>query len=182
MEERRAARTGTVSGLALLAGGTAVVAASGGAHSVFAAGLLWLLALGMAHALLDEINRQARRRSAGGWARPDTVNAVLLGCWSATALSAAALLPAPTAVRVVGLVLSAGYALSCGYFVVVRRLTVSSSGGTASTSVPATSPGTQSSATASGPPGSSAPSTGSPSATETTNTDVMPDGYGMSSR
>jgi hypothetical protein len=160
VEERRAARIGTLSGLALLAGGTALVAATGGAHSVFAAALLWLLALGMAHALLDEINRQARRRSAGGWARPDTVNAVLLGCWSAAALTVAALVPAPTSVRVVGLVLSAGYALSCGYFVVARRRTVSGSGGTAGGSVPTP-----------GPSESSAP-----------DTDVMPDGYGMTSR
>jgi hypothetical protein len=151
VEERRTARIGTVSGLALLAGATALVAATRGTHSVLAGGLLWLLALGMAHALLDEINRQARRRSAGGWTRPDTVNAVLLACWSAAALTAAALIPAPATARVVSLVLAAGYALSCAYFVVARRRTVNGS----------------------------APSTGSPSSTDT---DVMPDGYGMSSR
>ena len=133
MEERRAARVGTVSGLALLAGGTAVAAVTGGAHSVFATILLGMLAAGMGHALLDEIRRQARRRSAAVWGRHDTVNAVLLGLWAAGALSATLLAVAPAAVRVVGLVLSLGYALSCAYFVVERRRTVRLMEGTATT-------------------------------------------------
>ncbi len=124
MEERRSARVGTVSGLALLAGGTAVAAAAGGAHSIFATVLLGMLAAGMGHALLDEIRRQARRRSAAGWMRHDTINTVLLGSWSAAALGTTALAVAPVPVRVVGLALSFGYALSCAYFVVERRRTV----------------------------------------------------------
>jgi hypothetical protein len=181
VEERRAARVGTVSGLALLVGGTALIAATRGAHSIFATSLLCLLSAGLAHALLDEIRRQARRRTAGGWAVADTANAVLLAGWAVGALTTAAL-AAPTAVRVVGLALAGGYVLSCGYFVVERRRTVTSSGGTATASPPASQAGTQSSPTGSGPAPSSGPSTGSPSSTETTKTDVMPDGYGMSSR
>jgi hypothetical protein len=120
VEERRAARIGTVSGLALLLGGTAIAAAAGGARSVFATILLGLLALGMAHALLDEIRRQAGRRSAGGWAAHDTANTALLAIWSVGALSAAVL-----AVGAVGLILSLGYAVSCAYFVRERRRTIS---------------------------------------------------------
>ncbi len=121
MEERRVARIGTVSGLALLAGGTAVAAVAGGAHSIFATILLAMLTIGMGHALLDEIRRQARRRSVPGWARHDTVNAVLLASWAAGALIATVLAVTPAAARAVGLALSLGYALSCGYFVIERR-------------------------------------------------------------
>ena len=124
MEERRAARIGTVSGLALLAGGTAVAAAAGGTHSVFATVLLGMLAVGMGHALLDEIRRQARRRSVGGWARHDTVNTFLLAAWAGGALSATILLVAPTPLRAVGLVLSLGYAVTCAYFVFERHRTI----------------------------------------------------------
>ena len=124
MEERRRARIGTVSGLALLAGGTAVAAVTGGAHSVFATLLLGMLTLGMAHALLDEIRRQARRRSDPGWAVHDTVNTALLATWAVAALSAAGLPVIPAAVRVVSLSLSLGYALCCAYFVVERRRTI----------------------------------------------------------
>lgn len=123
MEERRSARVGTVSGLALLAGGTAVAAVAGGSRSVFASIMLGLLAAGMGHALLDEIRRQARRRSTAGWARHDTINAVLLASWSAGALVIAGLPVAPVPVRAVGLVLSVGYAAACSYFVVERRRT-----------------------------------------------------------
>jgi hypothetical protein len=181
VEERRAARAGTVSGLALLVGATALIAATRGAHSIFAASLLCLLSAGLAHALLDEIRRQARRRSAG-WAVADTVNAVLLAGWSVGAATTAALVAAPVTVRVVTLTLACGYALSCGYFIAERRRTVRSSGGTATASSSAAQAGTQASAIGSGPEPSSGPSTGSPSSTETTKTDVMPDGYGMSSR
>ena len=125
MEERRAGRIGTVSGLALLAGGTGIAAVAGGTHSIFATTLLGMLAVGMSHALLDEIRRQARRRPATGWARHDTVNTVLLASWAALALTATVLAVAPTPVRAVGLVLSLGYALSCAYFVVERRRTIS---------------------------------------------------------
>jgi hypothetical protein len=124
VEERRAGRIGTVSGLALLAGGTAIAAVAGGAHSIFATILLGMLAVGMGHALLDEIRRQARRRSATGWARHDTANTVLLASWAAGALTATVLTVAPTSVRAVGLALSLGYALSCAYFVVERRRTI----------------------------------------------------------
>ena len=122
-----AARIGTVSGLALLAGGTAVAAVAGGAHSIFATVLLGLLAVGMGHALLDEIRRQARRRSVGGWAAHDTVNTVLLACWATGALIATILAVAPATVRAVGLTLSLGYAVSCGYFVLERRRTITAS-------------------------------------------------------
>ena len=121
MEERRVARIGTVSGLALLAGGTAVAAVAGSAHSIFATLLLGLLAAGMGHALLDEIRRQARRRSVSTWAAHDTVNTVLLAGWAAGALVGSVLAVAPATVRAVGLTLSLGYALSCGYFVLERR-------------------------------------------------------------
>jgi hypothetical protein len=136
VRERRAARVGTVSGLALLTGGTAVAAVAGGAHSVFATILLGMLAAGMGHALLDEIRRQARRRSAAVWGRHDTVNAVLLGLWAAGALSATLLAVVPPAVRVVGLTLFLGYALSCAYFVVERRRAVRLMDRTATTEVP----------------------------------------------
>jgi hypothetical protein len=131
VEERRSARIGTVSGLALLAGGTAVAAVAGGAHSIFSTALLGLLAAGMGHALLDEIRRQARRRSVGGWAVRDTVNTVLLACWAAGALIATILAVAPATVRAVGLALSLGYAVSCGYFVLERRRTITIIGATA---------------------------------------------------
>jgi len=124
VEERRRGRTGTVSGLALLAGGTAVTATAEGARSVFAALLLGMLTVGMAHALLDEIRRQARRRSTPGWAVHDTVNTASLATWAGGALGAAALPVVPAAVRVTGLALSLGYALSCAYFVIERRRTI----------------------------------------------------------
>jgi hypothetical protein len=121
VEERRSARVGTVSGLALLAGGTAVAAVAGGAHSVFATILLGLLAVGMGHSLLVEIRRQARRWTPGGWGRADTVNAVLLGCWAEAALILTILEAASAPVRVVGGLLAAAYAGSCVYFVTERR-------------------------------------------------------------
>jgi hypothetical protein len=123
VEERRAARIGTVSGLALLAGGTAVAAVAGGSHSVFATILLGLLTLGMGHALLDEIQRQARRR-VGVWCAHDTANTVLLGSWSGVALITSVLAITPATVRTVGLALSLGYAMSCAYFVIERRRTI----------------------------------------------------------
>jgi len=120
VEERRSARVGTVSGLALLAGGTAVAAVAGGAHSVFATVLLGLLTLGLGHALLTEIKRQAGRRG-GGWAVPDSVNTVLLASWAGGALALTLAPVAPVAVRGVAALLAVGYALSCAYFVHERR-------------------------------------------------------------
>ncbi len=120
VEERRSARVGTVSGLALLAGGTAIAAVAGGVHSAFATALLGVLTLGLGHSLIVEIRRQARRRSAG-WHRNDTVNAVLLGLWAETALAGGLLLDGSGQVRVVGVALALAYALACGYFVVERR-------------------------------------------------------------
>jgi hypothetical protein len=134
VKERRSARVGTVSGLALLAGGTAVAAVAGGAHSVFATVLLGMLAVGMGHALLTELQRQARRRNVDGWAPQDTVNTVLLASWAGGALSATLLAVAPTTVRAVGLLLTLGYALSCAYFVAERYRTISDPPG------PATAP------------------------------------------
>jgi len=121
VEERRGARVGTVSGLALLAGGTAVAAVAGGTHSIFATVLLGMLAVGMGHALLMEIRRQARRRTLGGWAAKDTINTVLLASWATGALTATLLAVAPAMVRAVGALLSLGYAVSCAYFVRERR-------------------------------------------------------------
>ncbi|GAA2495530.1 hypothetical protein [Winogradskya humida] len=139
MKERRSARVGTVSGLALLAGGTAVAAVAGGAHSVFATVLLGMLAVGMGHALLTELQRQARRRNVDGWAPQDTVNTVLLASWAGGALSATLLAVAPTTVRAVGLLLALGYALSCAYFVAERYRTISDPPDPATTD-PATAP------------------------------------------
>ncbi|WP_433299546.1 hypothetical protein ACQP2F_00090 [Actinoplanes sp. CA-030573] len=124
MRDRRGARIGTVSGLALLAGGTAVAAVAGGAHSIFATILLGLLALGMGHALLVELKRQAQRRSPGGWERADTVNTVLLACWAEAAMILTIIEAGPVPVRVVGGALFGAYAGSCAYFVVERRRTI----------------------------------------------------------
>jgi hypothetical protein len=121
VRERRGARIGTVSGLALLVGGTAVAAVAGGTHSIFATVLLSLLTVGMGHALLDEIHRQARRESPGGWAGRDTINAVLLASWAVGALITTVLAAHPMTVRAVGLTLSLGYAVGCAHFVVERR-------------------------------------------------------------
>jgi hypothetical protein len=121
VEERRSARVGTVSGLALLAGGTAVAAVAGGAHSFFATVLLGVLTLGLVHSLVVEIKRQARRATAGGWSRHDTINAVLLGTWAETALVMTILWAGPTPVRAVGAALVLAYAGSCGFFVTERR-------------------------------------------------------------
>jgi hypothetical protein len=187
VKERRSARVGTVSGLALLAGGTAVAAVAGGAHSIFATALLGMLAVGMGHALLDETRRQARRQTIGGWARQDTVNTALLAAWASGALLTTVLAVAPVHVRVVGLVLALGYAVICGYFVVERCRTIAGTatiiGGTGSVPAGAGTAGksTQSSPIASGP-STAMPSTGSPSATVTAKTEVMPDGYGVSSK
>ena len=120
MEERRIARVGTVSGLALLAGGTAVAAVAGGTHSVFATLLLGLLTLGLGHSLVVEIRRQARRMSPG-WSRHDTVNAVLLGTWAEAALIMTIIEARPGLDRAVGLALALGYAAGCGLFVTERR-------------------------------------------------------------
>ena len=123
MEERRSARIGTVSGLALLAGGTAVAAVAGDAHSIFATILLGLLTLGMGHSLLVEIRRQARRWTPGGWSRADTVNMVLLACWAEAAL-VLSIEAGPIALRLVGGLLAAGYAACCGHFVTERRRSI----------------------------------------------------------
>jgi hypothetical protein len=108
-----------------MAGATALVAVSGGHHSIFAVLLLGMLALVMSHALVVEIQRQARRRSQVVWSRTDTVNTVLLACW---ALIAAATTTTPVAlpVRAVSAVLAAGYTVACFYFVAERRRAVTS--------------------------------------------------------
>jgi hypothetical protein len=107
-----------------MTGATALVAVSGGRHSFFAVLLLGLLAMVMAHALVVEIQRQTRRRSQIRWYRTDTVNVVLLACWT---LIAAATTMAPFAslpVRAVGALLAVGYSAACVYFVVERRRAV----------------------------------------------------------
>ncbi|MDI6099064.1 hypothetical protein QLQ12_30515 [Actinoplanes sp. NEAU-A12] len=109
-----------------MVGATALVAVSGGRHSVFAVLLLGLLAMVLTHALVVEIQRQARRRSQTAWYRTDTVNTILLACW---ALIAAAITMAPFAslqVRGLGGLLAAGYTAASIYFVVERRRAVTS--------------------------------------------------------
>jgi len=186
VEERRKTRVGTVSGLALLVGGTAVAAVAGETHSVFATVLLGLLACGMGHALLDETRRQARRQSLDGWATHDTINTALLGAWAGGALIAT-VQATPLHLRVVGLALTFAYAVVCGYFVVERCRTIAGTatiiGGTGTIPSGTATSGSmiQSSPIASGP-STAIPSTGSPSATVTAKTDVIPDGYGVSSK
>ena len=124
MKERRKARVGTVSGLALLAGSTAVAAVAGGRHSVFTTGALGLLAVALGHSLLDEIRRQARRETTGGWAMQDTINTVLLSGWATLALVVTVMVTVPVRVRAVAAVLFVGYALTCAAFVRLRRHTV----------------------------------------------------------
>jgi hypothetical protein len=126
VEERRKARVGTVGGLALLTGGTAVAAVAGEARSIFATAALGLLALGMGHALMDEIRRQATRGPADGWVTHDTANTLLLSSWAAAALGATVLYPGSVRLRAVCLGLTIGYAAICAYFVLLRRRTVES--------------------------------------------------------
>ncbi|GAA0563749.1 hypothetical protein GCM10010172_53910 [Paractinoplanes ferrugineus] len=83
--------------------------------------LLGLLALGVGHSLLVEIRRQAHRQ-VRRWARTDTINAVLLGCWAELALIMSILEAGqPTPVRIVNAALAAAYGGSCVYFVHERR-------------------------------------------------------------
>jgi hypothetical protein len=124
VEERRTARVGTVGGLALLTGGTAIASVAGGAHSIFATATLGLLAVGMAHALMDETRRQATRGPRGGWVVEDTANTVLLVSWAVAAVITAAVYPGPIRVRVVGAALAVGYIAICAYFVWLRRRTL----------------------------------------------------------
>jgi hypothetical protein len=126
VKERRKARVGTISGLALLAGATAVAAIGGGRHSAFTTGALGLLAVALGHSLLDEIRRQARRESAGGWAAQDTINTVLLSGWAVAALVLTVAVDVPVRVRAVAATLFLGYALTCVVFVRLRRHTVAS--------------------------------------------------------
>jgi hypothetical protein len=121
VEERRSARIGTVSGLAVLAGGTAVAAVAGGTHSVFATILHALLTLGLGHSLIVEIKRQARRRSPAGWHRHDTINSVLLAVWAEMSLAGGFLLDLSGPLRAVTFALAGAYALACAYFVIERR-------------------------------------------------------------
>ncbi len=118
--ERRQARIGTVSGLALMTGATAMAAVGGGHHSVFATILLALLALGMAHAFTVEIQRQAHRRT-GRWGRNDLINTVLLASWAVASLTIAALPYLPTPVRILGLLLTFSYTAAAAYFVAERH-------------------------------------------------------------
>ncbi|SFF67853.1 hypothetical protein SAMN05421541_117152 [Actinoplanes philippinensis] len=109
-----------------MTGATALVAVSGGHHSIFAVLLLGLLALVMAHALVVEIQRQARRRSQVVWYHTDTVNTILLGCWALIA-AATTTTPFPALpVRAISALLAAGYTAACFYFVMERRRAVTS--------------------------------------------------------
>ncbi|BEL10613.1 hypothetical protein Q0Z83_088040 [Actinoplanes sichuanensis] len=109
-----------------MAGATAMVAVSGGHHSIFAVLLLGLLALVMSHALVVEIQRQARRRSQIVWYRTDTVNTILLGCWAIIAAATATTPLLAPAIRAVSALLAAGYTAACIYFVLERRRAVTS--------------------------------------------------------
>ncbi|WP_430779766.1 hypothetical protein [Actinoplanes sp. G11-F43] len=124
MRDRRQARIGTVSGLALLGGATALVAVAGGHHSIFATLLLGLLSIVMAHALVVEIQRQARRMSQIVWYRTDTINTVLLACWAMISAAATNVPALSWHVRALTAVLAVGYAAACAYFVVERRRAV----------------------------------------------------------
>jgi hypothetical protein len=123
VRERRSARIGTVSGLALLAGCTAVAAVAGGAHSIFATVLLGLLTLGLGHSLHVEIRRQAGRRTPGGWCSADTVNMVLLAGWVGAAL-VLTIEAGPIPLRLVGGALAVAYTGCCGYFITQRRRSI----------------------------------------------------------
>jgi hypothetical protein len=120
VKERRGGHLGTISGLALLVGSTALAAVAGGRHSIFATLLLGLLATGLGHSLYVELGRQARRR--GAWSHTDTINTGVLAAGGALVLL---FLAGPPAVRAVGLTLSLTYAVSCGYFVTERRRALS---------------------------------------------------------
>lgn len=170
MKERRKARVGTVSGLALLAGATAVAAVAGVGHTVFSTGALGMLAVALGHSLLDEVSRQARRESADGWAMQDTINTAMLSGWATVALILTVTAALPVRVRAVAAALFLGYALTCLFFVGLRRRTVASVG--APVRDPHAGPGRA---------GSERSRTTS-SATPTAKTDAVPDGYGMPSR
>ena len=124
MEERRRARTGTVAGLTLLVGGTAVTAVAGGTHSVPSSVALGILTLALAHSLLDEIRRQATRRSSAGWTIHDTVNTLVLGGGAIAAFVTALLGAVPVPVRLVAAALTLGYAAACLHLGCLRRRTV----------------------------------------------------------
>lgn len=123
VEERRRTRSGAVGGLALLVGGTAVAAVAGGAHSTSSSVALGILACALTHSLLDEIRRQARRRSPG-WTPHDTVSTLALGAGALVALALTLLDVLPLRVRVVGGGLAVGYAAVCLYYYVLRRRAV----------------------------------------------------------
>jgi hypothetical protein len=109
-----------------MAGATALVAVSGGHHSIFAVLLLGMLALVMSHALVVEIQRQARRRSQIVWYRTDTVNTVLLACWAVIAAATTTTPFVALPVRAVSALLAVGYTAACFYFVAERRRAVTS--------------------------------------------------------
>jgi hypothetical protein len=103
-----------------------MAASVGGDHqSLSATLLLGTLTLVLGHSLIDEIKRQARR-TAAGWTRSDTTNAVLLGLWTELALVASILVLDTTPSRAVGLGLAACYAAACGFFVTERRRAIAS--------------------------------------------------------
>jgi hypothetical protein len=119
VKERRGGHIGTISGLALLTGATALAAVAGGRHSLFATLLLGLLSLGMAHSLYVEIRRQAGRRAV--WSRHDTINTVVLAAFGEAALLITIAAGGPEPVRAVGPILSLAYAGACALFVTERR-------------------------------------------------------------
>jgi hypothetical protein len=119
VKERRGGHIGTISGLALLTGATALAAVAGGRHSIFATLLLGLLSLGMGHSLFVEIRRQAHRRAS--WSRHDTVNTVILAAYGEAALLITILTGGPEPVRTVGPILSVTYAAACALFVTGRH-------------------------------------------------------------
>jgi hypothetical protein len=134
ISERRTPRVGTVSGLALMTGATAMAAIGGGQHSVFATILLALLALGMAHAFTVEIQRQAHRR-AGRWGRNDLINTVLLASWAVASLTIAMLPYPPASVRILGLLLTFSYTAAAAYFVAERHRAIAAAQAESTSSV-----------------------------------------------
>jgi hypothetical protein len=119
VKERRGGHLGTISGLALLTGATALAAVAGGRHSIFATLLLGLLSLGMTHSLFVEIRRQARRHTP--WTRHDTINTAVLAAYGEAALMVTLIPGNPEPLRAVGPFLSLVYAASCALFVTERR-------------------------------------------------------------
>lgn len=119
MTTTQRAKLGPVIGLALLAGGTATAAVSERGHSAVAVFTLFLLAIGVACALVDEVRRQAGR--AGGWHRTDTLGVLLLGGTGVVALAATNLVTVHWPIQALGNLLAIVYVSLSGFYAWRRR-------------------------------------------------------------